>query len=243
MRQLHEDLRNGDLEDLVKPLFHVDTYKATTGPDEDICTLNFEVIGKDAADDLVNFIERGYDFIMDASANEGESEEKTYTVFVEIERDRKISNHIEDLLYGIGQLAKVEDWRFRYYKDIHSKPIEDLKNLIPTDGSKYKAKIEKIFEDDMKFFFRKSPLDYIDIQENQLTFKRFSNSPVKMELKDYGTRTNILGNLAATIRIDETSTSEAIWLTKYFGDFNITKYDDYFVFEDGNNVLMLKLIS
>ena len=95
----------------------------------------------------------------------------------------------------------------------------------------------------MKFFFRKSPLDYIDIQENQLTFKRFSNSPVKMELKDYGTRTNILGNLAATIRIDETSTSEAIWLTKYFGDFNITKYDDYFVFEDGNNVLMLKLIS
>jgi hypothetical protein len=243
MPQLLEDLRNGDLVDLVKPVFHVDTYKATIGKDEDVCTLSFEVIGKDAADDLVNFIERGYDFVMDATASEGESKEKTFTVFVEIERDKKISNNIEDMLYGIGELAKINDWRFRYYKDIQSKPIEDLKNIVPTDPAKYKSKIEKIFEDDMKFFFRKSPLDYIDIQENQLTFKRFYNSPVKLELLNYGTRTEMLGNLEANIRIDENSTSQSLWLTKYFGDYNITKYDDYFVFEDGNNVLMLKLIS
>jgi hypothetical protein len=243
MRQLHEDLRSGDLEDLVKPLFHVDSYKATTGSDEKICVVSFEVIGKDAADDLANFIENGYDFIMDATPSDGESKQKTYTVFVEIERNKKIANNIEDMIYGVGELAKVTDWRFRYYKDMESKPIEDLKHVIPTDQEKYKAKIENIFENDMKFFFRKSPLDYIDIQENKLTFKRFSNSPVVFELKDYGTRTDILGNLTATIRIDENSTSEAIWLTKYFGDFNITKYDDYFVFEDGNNVLVLKLIS
>jgi hypothetical protein len=243
MRQLLEDLKNGDLEDLVKSVIHVDTYKATMGSDEDVCTLSFEVIGEQAADDLCKFIENGYDFIMDASASEGEDKHKTYTVFVEIERDRKIANHIEDLLYGVGELAKVNDWRFRYYKDLESKPIEDLKNIVPSDPSKYKNKIEKVFEDDMKFFFRKSPLDYIDIEENQLTFKRFSNSPVKMELLDYGTRTDILGKLDGTIRIDETSTSESIWLTKYFGDYNITKYDDYFIFEDGNSVLKLKLIS
>jgi hypothetical protein len=243
MRQLHEDLRSGDLKDLVNKVFHVDSYKATMGADEKVCVVSFEVIGKDAADDLANFIENGYDFIMDATPSEGESEKRTYTVFVEIQRDRKIANNIEDMIYGIGELAKVTDWRFRYYKDIESKPVEDLKHVIPTDPEKYKAKIENIFEDDMKFFFRKSPLDYIDIQENHLTFKRFYNSPVRLELKDYGTRTDILGNLTATIRIDETSTSESMWLTKYFGDYNITKYDDYFVFEDGNNVLVLKLIS
>jgi hypothetical protein len=243
MPQLHEDLRSGDLEDLVKPVIHIDTYKATMGKDEDVATVSFEVIGKDAANDLVNFIENGYDFIMDAKASEGEGKNHTFTVFIEIERGRKLANHIEDMIYGVGELAKITDWRFRYYKDLQSKPIEDIKHLVPTDPEKYKSKIEKIFEDDMNFFFRKSPLDYIDIEENKLTFKRFSNSPVKMELMDYGTRTDILGNLDAVIRIDENSTSQSLWLTKYFGDYNITKYDEYFVFEDGNNVLMLKLIS
>jgi hypothetical protein len=64
-----------------------------------------------------------------------------------------------------------------------------------------------------------------------------------MELKEHGTRTDILSNLKGTIRIDENSTSEAIWLTKYFGNYNITKYDDLFVFENDNNVLVFKLIS
>jgi hypothetical protein len=62
-----------------------------------------------------------------------------------------------------------------------------------------------------------------------------------MELVNYGTRTDILNNLAGTIRIDETSTSETMWLTKYFGDYNITKYGDDFVFENDNSVLVLKL--
>jgi hypothetical protein len=62
-----------------------------------------------------------------------------------------------------------------------------------------------------------------------------------MELLNYVTRTDILNNLAGTIRIDETSTSETMWLTKYFGDYNITKYGDDFVFENDNSVLVLKL--
>lgn len=243
MSQLHEGLRANDLEDLVKPIFHIDTYKATTGEDEDIAVLSFEIIGQDAANDLVNFIENGYDFILDASASDGESNKGTYTVFVEIKRGSKISNQIEDLIYGIGELAKINDWKFRYHKDFESKDIEDIKHIVPDSADAYKRKVENIFENDIKFFFRKSPLDYIDIEKNVLTFKRFSNRPVKMELKEQGTRTEILSNLKGTIRIDENSTSEAIWLTKYFGNYNITKYDDQFVFEDGNNVLVFKLIS
>jgi hypothetical protein len=64
-----------------------------------------------------------------------------------------------------------------------------------------------------------------------------------MEIIEQGTRTDILNNLAGTIRIDETSTSETMWLTKYFGDYNITKYDEHFVFENDNNVIVFKLIK
>ena len=243
MPHLHEGLRANDLEDLVKPIFHIDTYKATTGEDDEVSVLSFEVIGDDASKDLVNFIENGYDFISDASTSDGESNNGTYTVFVEIKRTPKIARQIEDLIYGIGELAKITDWKFRYHKDFQSKEIEDIKHTVPDSTDAYKRKVEKIFEDDIKFFFRKSPLDYIDIEKNMLTFKRFSNSPVKMELKEHGTRTDILSNLKGTIRIDENSTSEAIWLTKYFGNYNITKYDDLFVFENDNNVLVFKLIS
>lgn len=243
MSQLDEGLRSKDLKDLIKPIISVDSYKATMGSDEDICVIGFEVIGKEPADDLVSFIENGYDFVLNASASDGESSGKTFSVFVEVKRGNKLARQIEDILYGVGELAEINDWKFRYYKDFQSKPIEDIKHIVPTNTEFYKKKIEKIFEDDIKFFFRKSPLDYIDIEGNVLTFKRFINSPVKMELKELGTRTDILTNLKGTIRIDENSTNEAMWLTKYFGNYNITKYDDQFVFENDSTVLVFKLIS
>ena len=72
MSRLHEGLRANDLEDLVKPIFHIDTYKATTGEDDEVSVLSFEVIGEDASKDLVNFIETGYDYISDAEVSDVE---------------------------------------------------------------------------------------------------------------------------------------------------------------------------
>jgi hypothetical protein len=145
MPQLHEGLRSNDLEDLVKPIFHIDTYKATTGEDEEVAVLSFEVIGDDASKDLVNFIENGYDFISDASTSDGESNNGTFTVFVEIKRSLKIAKQIEDLIYGIGELAKITDWKFRYHKDFQSKEIEDIKHIVPDSADAYKRKVEKIY--------------------------------------------------------------------------------------------------
>lgn len=240
---LLEDLRNGDLENLVKKVFTIDTYKPNTGDENDIVTLSFEVVGKEAADDLVNFVENGYSFVIDANSAEGEGKEKTYTVFVDLQREKNSAKNIEELLYGIGQLTNIEDWEFLYYKETKAKPIEKLKNVLPTDSGKYQSKIKKVFEDDISFFFRKSPLDYMDFNENKITFKRTFNSPVTMELYNHGTRTELLTDFKGTIRIDENSMSQTMWLTKYFGDYNITKYDDFFVFEDGNNVLVFKLFT
>ena len=64
-----------------------------------------------------------------------------------------------------------------------------------------------------------------------------------MKMLEYGTRTGILNNLAGNIRVDESSMSETMWLTKYFGNYNITKYGDHFVFENENSVMVLDLLK
>jgi len=243
MNQLLEGLKPKDLKDLVKPVFEVDTFRSKMGNDEDVIVLSFDVTGNAPATDMVNFIEKGYDFVLDADVSDGEVDRNSFKVFVEIERGRKSVSNIDDLLYGLDQLCEIGNWRFRYYKDVNSHPIEELSKVIPTTPATYKQKMDSVFESDMRFFFRKSPLDYITLEESMMTFKRCFNNSLRMELINYGTRTEILNNLAGSIRIDETSTSETMWLTKYFGDYNITKYGDHFVFENDNNVLVLRLIK
>ena len=58
------------------------------GEDSDIVTLSFAVKGDQPAKDLVNFIETGYDFVLDADKTSGEQNDGKYRVFVEIERTK-----------------------------------------------------------------------------------------------------------------------------------------------------------
>ena len=50
------------------------------GDDADMVVLSFKVGGKEPAVDLVNFIEKGFDFIIDADTSAGEMEDGDYIV-------------------------------------------------------------------------------------------------------------------------------------------------------------------
>ena len=65
----------GDLRDLVKPIFEIDSYKSKMGDDQDIVVVSFTVNEDQAASDLVDFIEKGYDFVLDADSTSGEIED------------------------------------------------------------------------------------------------------------------------------------------------------------------------
>jgi hypothetical protein len=241
MNQLHEGLNSGDLEDLIDATFEVDAYKSKMGDDENVVVLSFDVSGRQASKDLVTFIEKGYDFVLDADTSEGEVSRGIYRVFVELQRNRGVAEQIEDIIYGLSELSKINDWRFRYYRDYQSKPLRDLRDVLPKSVEEYKAKMGDIFESELRFFFRKSPLDYLLIEDGDLVFKRSFNSPIRMKMIEQGTRTDILSKLAGNIRVDESATAETTWLTKYFGDYNITKYGDHFVFENDNTVMVFEL--
>jgi hypothetical protein len=84
-QQLNEGLRSGDLRNYVSEVFTVDRYSSKMGEDQDIVVLGFRVREKNPAIDMMEFIEKGYPFILDADISAGEENDGQYQVFVEIE--------------------------------------------------------------------------------------------------------------------------------------------------------------
>ena len=144
---LKENLESGDLDRLVHNELHIDEYKSKMGDDADVCVVSFKVAGKEPSADLVSFIEKGYDYVLDADVSSGEKEGGDYLVFVELERTPKLPEQIIQLMEDIMNLTsqKLEDWRVRYYKstDDHELTEEVLKAIIPLTPEKYSAKYDK----------------------------------------------------------------------------------------------------
>ena len=58
---LFEGLEYKDLVGMMKPTIHVDEFASKMGDDDEIIVLSFFVRSKQAAKDLVNWFEKGYD--------------------------------------------------------------------------------------------------------------------------------------------------------------------------------------
>ena len=141
---LRENLEMGDLTRLVHNELHIDEYKSKMGTDADVCVISFKVSGKEPSADLVSFIEKGYDFVLDADVSSGEKEGGDYLVFVELERTDKLPEQILEIMEDIMNLTeqKIEEWRVRYYKSTSDNDLtqESLANVIPLTPEAYDAK-------------------------------------------------------------------------------------------------------
>ena len=111
---INEGLRASDLKGLVSETFTVDKFSSKMGEDAEIVVLGFRVKEKYPAIDLMEFIEKGYPFILDADMSSGEESDGQYHVFVEIERTSNIPKQIKTLLNGISRLTDCKEWNFRY---------------------------------------------------------------------------------------------------------------------------------
>ena len=59
-------LQRHDLKNLVDSVIEIDSFKSKMGADEDIITVAISTISKESAQDLTDFFERGYTFVLDA---------------------------------------------------------------------------------------------------------------------------------------------------------------------------------
>ena len=238
-------LRARDLVDLVKPVFEIDSYASKMGNDKDVVVLSFTVDQKEPADDLVAFCEMGYSFVLDADVTPGELDDGTYKVFVEIQRSKHVGEQINELLDGVKKLTGHDDLRFRYYKSFKSLPadLSTLEETIPSDSASYETSIQENTMNNFTNFFSKSTIDSVtSLNEDSIKFKKVYAEPLKMKVLDFGSRQDVYGRLQGPIGISSNDISECLWLTKYLGNYNITKIGSAFVFENEGYAVALERI-
>ena len=143
--KLFEGLRSGDLEDMISPILTVDQFKSKMGQDKDIVVVAFRAKEKMPAIDLMEFIEKGYKFVLDADMSTGEERDGQYSIFVELERTERAPKEILEMLIGIKQVTNCDEWSFRYFKDsnLYDVTEENLSKHIPLDGESYETSMLK----------------------------------------------------------------------------------------------------
>lgn len=148
--QLYEGLEHGDLVRLVHNKLHIDEFKSKMGEDADIMVLSIKTNEKKAAEDLMNFIERGYEWVLDADISTGELDDGDYLVFIELERKPSAVKHIIELIEDLINLTeqKFSDWKFQYQKNKTEYAIDErkLRSILPLTPDQY---IEKYDQDEM----------------------------------------------------------------------------------------------
>ena len=237
-------LQQYDLKDLVDNILEIDGYKSKMGADKDIVTVAFATKTKESADDLASFIERGYTFVLDADATSGEQADGTYKVFVEIERDKAVGEQIMELANGLENLTGMKDIKFRYYKEFRSKPLtlEELEDSVPLESDLYgvdqKGMVESV--DNYTNFFNKSMVENVTMWGDMLTIKKVWADPIAFKFVDFGPTQSTLDSITESFNINDFS--EIIFLSKYIGDYNITKYGNKLTFENNGQTLVLERI-
>ena len=143
--ELTEGLDPKDLVDRVKPEVHFDEFGAKMGTDDDVIVASFKIMGQAAASDLETFLEKGYDWILDAETSAGEIEDSYYLVFVEAERRSDYPKKFMSLLSDLKNITDIEDsdWTMLPYLGTKKDPRYNLtqNNIathVPLSPKKYR---------------------------------------------------------------------------------------------------------
>lgn len=141
---LSEGLDYNDLEGQLIPLLTVDEYEAKMGENKDIVTLSFVIKSQAAGNDLVNWFERGYDWVLDASVSDGEIEYNRWLVFVELSRRSTVPSRIIELLTDLKTLTglKLKDWTVEVAGEEHEADEDVLRSVIICNPNVYKVENE-----------------------------------------------------------------------------------------------------
>lgn len=243
-QQLNEELLAGDLKMLVRNIYEIDSYSSKMGSDKDIVVLSFTVEDKEPAQDLVNFVERGYQFVLDADITPGELDDGKYKVFVEMERNKNVPAQIMEIIDGVGKLSEIDNFKFRYYKSFKSQEstLENIEAVVPTNKETYEQTIQENKLNNFSNFFGSSYLESINVDDDDIIFQKIYAEPLRMKIKDSGLKESIYLNLSGKIMIESKDMAEILYFTKYIGNYNITKINNNFVFENNNFAVVLEKI-
>ncbi len=240
---VNEGLKAGDLEGVVNKQFSVDRFKSKMGDDRNIMVLAFSVDGMAPAKDLERFAETGYKEVLDADATPGSLEDGKHRVFVEFARVEAVDQHVRKFLDDLKKLTNIDTFEFTYHKD--TMPFEasakNLADILPRTPEMYTQKTQKMKLGEIKNFFDKFQMIEFQLDNNLITCQKQNADKLTFELHAFG-NTKMLMNEVKAFRLDQDAMAECMFLTKYFGPYQITKTtEDRFVFsKNGESALLSK---
>jgi hypothetical protein len=162
-RIINEGLDYLDMVDQIEPTVSVDEYSAKMGKDSDIVTLAFTVKSEAAGNDLVDWFERGYDWVLDASLSEGELSPGKYLVFVEMKRRTKVPERIVELIEDLETLTdlKVTEWTVNIDEEDYDADEDLLKQKITISPHEYREENED--EEELNEMRHRAGLDTVKL--------------------------------------------------------------------------------
>jgi len=241
--KLFEGLRRGDLKDSVDPIFTIDQFKSKMGEDKDIIVMRFRVVDKNPAIDVMEFLEKGYPYVLDADISSGEEKDGKYSVFVELERSKSAAGQMKEILGGLSQLCDNQDWKFRFHKDYHSKDFSEdaVMEEVPLTPEDYENKLLEYTNTEVNEFFDQGATDNVEVdQDNNITFEKPYAESFTAKLVNIGDYETLKDGLQGAISLDESSRGQTLYLEKYLGNYEIHKINEHFLIKNGNKAVILK---
>lgn len=239
---LTEGLRSGNLENYISDLFTVDQYRSKMGEDRDVVVLGFKVKEKYPALDLVEFIEKGFKFILDADMSPGEEHDGQYQVFVEIERTPQLGSQMKDLLEGIGKLADFYDWKFKYQKNpsVFEFDVNTISEHVPMTQEEYDRKILEFKNNDIQDFFNQGAVGVTLEADNTLVFKKPFAGDLTAKFVAIGDHELVKETIPGALDLSESSQSQVLFLNKFLGNYDIDKIGNKFLIRNGKQAVVIE---
>lgn len=142
--KLKEGLDYKDLEGMMKPTIHIDEFSSKMGDDDEIVVASFFVRDRQAAEDLVNWFEKGYDFVLDADMSPGEIKPNRYLVYIEMKRRSTTGARLNEIVEDFNTLTEYagDQWILHYKDKNYPWSVETYNKLVPDSPAEYRARKE-----------------------------------------------------------------------------------------------------
>ena len=226
-----------EMQNHISEKISIDSFAAKLGKDEDVSVLKFQSNNKTVAEDLVNYIETGCNFILDADMSPAKNEQGLYNIFVEIERNEDLPKKIIEVIRDIEQVSGMLPWQFSFYKNENFYQLTDdnLNTIIPTSPSQYTLLTDDTIEEDIKQFFESASIVTKRIKGKKLILKKAFTSH-EMIIESFNR------DVKGTYKIDRESSEQGSYLSHWLGStYSVVKVDDLFKITNGTKSIVAKL--
>jgi hypothetical protein len=141
-----------------------------------------------------------------------------------LNRTPRLFNEIKDILYGVRKLTGIDEFEFKYHKENEAYPVteETLDRLVPKTPGEYDGLLTKVRTEGIKKFFGKTLMDDLTLDGDVITIHKPFDKQVQLKIVREDDSQTMLESITDVMTLDTESTSEAFWLTKVLGDYDIS---------------------